>query len=270
MLSKLKKVHLLNLSFTAIVFLLSQGARAQYFENQQKSFEIWAGYSISVESYNLSSQSGFSTNTPQNSGNTISGTMIWHRQEASYQLDYSSQSQKLDVPSSLVPKSADSQLYRTIFTMTPHAASTTYGSSYGSDSSKSGLQWNYGLEYRQRTASYTYPNTLSPSYIEFGPRAGFGTDFKLTQNLTFETGMGLYFPVFKDERSSKTGYSLLTLSPDAYGNFVYQLTPLIETAIGLSVLYERAQYSGTGDRGTTNGTETFWDYNIPFTLRFSF
>lgn len=134
----------------------------------------------------------------------------------------------------------------------------------------SNFNYELGAEYRERSSTATLPNQFIPEFQTFSFRAGILSRAPLHKLWSLETEFGILIPIFRDERSQKTGYPLFSVQPDLKIQFTYKVNDFIDFSAGGLVLWEQNYYSGGGSRGVTNAKETYTDFLIPIELRFQF
>jgi hypothetical protein len=243
-----------------LVLLVTFSGQLFAYQGQDKTFVFSGAYVPAQESYNLDG-TGFSGSSGPVSGSGYSSSVRWNRSEASWAFEYLNVDSQHSSPSGLTPASVESQFQRYHLSYRPFLGDAAGGS---------GLMWDFGLEIRQRKAEQTTPNVFIPSHDSMGGRIGVAMNFNEGSAVYFETAFGFYVPLYHDERSAKTGYYKFSINPDLKFNAIYDLTEKVALSAGLHVIYEQIYYSGTGARGTSKGSETFMNLQIPLEIRFQF
>ncbi len=243
-------------------FLFFACGVAHAYDDKQKLLTVGGSYVFAQESYKLDGQ-GFAANTGSVEGRGFAATVRWYRPESRWAFEYVQVGIEPSSPASLTPAKIEADLKRYLITFQPRSGDGLGGGGQG-------LLLDYGLEIRQRRADTTTPNPYMPSHDSTGFRFGLEYLFTLGVKTTIETGAGLYVPLYLDERGTKTGYYKFSVNPDVKAALVHEIADYLAVSAGFSVLYEQIFYSGTGDRGTADASESFLNVHLPLELRFQF
>lgn len=242
--------------------IIAMNQRTLALDGQQKLLTIGGAYVFSQDSYKLEG-TGFSTNSGSPQGKGAAAEIRWNRADGRISFLYLNTSVEESSPSSISPADTKAGLRRYLLSYQSGA-----GEGYGG--SIEGWKTEYGLEIRQRWADTTAPNQYISAHDSTGVHFGLGRTFTVGSKTSFETGVGLYVPLYMDERTSKTGYYKFSINPDVKATLVQEIADYLSVTVGVSLLYEKIYYSGTGQRGTSGANETFMDINFPMELRFQF
>ncbi|MDZ4660743.1 MAG: hypothetical protein SGJ18_03905 [Pseudomonadota bacterium] len=231
---------------------------------QNKLFEARLGFQYAPQSYELDG-GGFTTESGLSTGNGFSASLYWTKPEASYHFEFMSLNYNHDAPVGVTPSSVNSGFQRYLIAKEP-----THQTSHGGYQGDSKLRFNYGLDIRQRTADRTAPTVYIPESYTAGARIGVNRGIPYNSQSRFSVGGGVFIPLYHDEQTSKTGHYRFSLNPDFHFTAVHKISPSFDISTGVEILLQRISYSATGERGTSNGVETFLNLQIPIELRFQF
>lgn len=250
----------INFFLQLFLFLNSSVSLAQFEKN---IYELNFTLMPTMQSYDLGG-AGYTTNAGNVTGTGFGVGFKWNRAEASYSFSGRSETQQVSSPAGITPTTVTSNFQRYLFMIEPNQNAN--GFSYRSST----VKYNYGLDIRLRSSSLTSPNIYLPERNSVGFRFGADYELELSQQTFLGIGGGISLPLYFDERTSKTGYYRFSLNPDVSILVRRKLWKTLEISSGISVLYEKTFYSGTGERGTTNGVDTYLNIQIPIELRFQF
>lgn len=248
---------------TTLALILIFGVSFAIAQAGQENFEFRTSYAPSVQNYELNGD-GFTTKTGNTMGSVLGLGFKWNRTEGSYHFNYQSATYQLKSPNGITPDSISADFKRYLLLFEPNHQLSSYG--YRNNK----FHYNVGLDFRVRSAGVTSPNIYLPETFSAGIRTGFGYEMDTIKEIFLDVGGGLFIPFYFDERTSKTGYQSFRLSPDFYFLAKYKMSNSIEIVSGVTGTFEKIYYTGTGNRGTSNGVESYLNLQIPIELRYQF
>ncbi len=205
---------------------------------------------------------GFAGELPSSKGSVFDAAISrsWAKSGVKLSLDYSQAEANMDGPVNVNPRSIDVR-------RSEYSAKVTF--SPAPDSGWS--MYRYGFSYSIVEYAVT-DNT--PALIADQTTDGFsaivGRDFQISEKWVGATDFTLYAPHIFNEGSVHTGFNRKFLGLELALQISYKLREDFSLYLGGRYRQERAGFSGTGDRGTTDARDTRTVISIPFGLRYDF
>ncbi len=129
-----------------------------------------------------------------------------------------------------------------------------------------------GLGYSviRRSSEVTTPNAAFTSQTQHGLTLNAAYEIPFNEESHIDTYVQFFMPWAFKEDASNTGYHTSTFAFELGADFNYTLTPSIDVSAGLSLRQDRNGFSGTGLRGTTDGSENLTTISVPLNITFKF
>ena len=133
---------------------------------------------------------------------------------------------------------------------------------------KKNLYYAFGLELNHRWADISYPYYLMTNRTLMAFRFAVGHEAQITKNFFSEFKAGWLMPFFFREHQQQTGAFNFSLTPEIEYLIIYNVSDLIDFALGANYSVEQNFFNGAGSRGGLNAKETYNQLYIPLEIRF--
>lgn len=132
------------------------------------------------------------------------------------------------------------------------------------------MSFGIGYWYGQRSADETTPNLALTRTQRHGISLGaefataWGRDFSVEANLELQLAHAF------SESPVNTGFYSSSTAGEIGVALIYEITSVLSVSGGLRLRSDSVSFSGTGNRGTTDGRDHAMGFLAPFEVRFSF